>query len=82
MRTDLYEKTIFFPEYLVILGEIELKQRASLFENTFNRKLVFENKIEPSLVDAILHKLNPRHNKNQTSYIYRIETSKSLMRKE
>lgn len=82
LKKEIEENTIFFPEYLVTLGDVEIKQRVSLFENTFNKKLVFENKVEPSLVDAILHKLNPKHNKNQTSYIYRIETSKSLMRKE
>lgn len=61
------------PGYIVFLGDDDLKDRVLKLEDILNKKLIFENKIDPSLVDAILYKLNPRHNLNQTSYIYRAE---------
>jgi hypothetical protein len=33
--------------------------------------LVFDKKIVPSIADQLLYFLNPKHNVNQTSYIYR-----------
>jgi hypothetical protein len=38
---------------------------------------VHDKTIEPSLMDDILHTLNPRHNRNLTSHIYRIKRKDS-----
>jgi len=38
----------------------------------FGINLILEKEIEPSNIDWILHVMNPRHNKNQTGYIYHL----------
>ena len=62
-----------FPKYIIFLGDVGIDERVARIENYFQKELIFEKKIEPPLVDYILHKLNPKNNINQTSRVYRIE---------
>jgi len=63
-----------FPSYAVFYGIEELKIREKKFEEIFAVSLSAETIIEPSLIDDILHKLNPKHNKNQTAYVYKVKS--------
>ena len=56
-----------------LLGLDNQEKRVKTFEEYFGKKLILETLISPSLIDFILHKMNPRHNINQVSNIYRIE---------
>lgn len=73
LSADIKKYDINFPEYIVFLGEENLENRVKRFVTFFQKKMIFEKKIDPSLVDYIVHKLNPKNNINQTTYIYRIE---------
>ena len=59
------------PDYVFFFGEENLEARRLNMEKLLSAKLEFDKRIDPSLVDFIMHKLNPRHNLNLTSYIYR-----------
>ena len=73
LKTEIVNKKVKFPEYFILLGLDNEEMRVKKFEKYFNKKLVLETLISPSLIDFILHKMNPRHNINQVSNIYRIE---------
>jgi hypothetical protein len=61
------------PNYIIFLGEKDIDRRVRKFEIDFKSSLHLEKKVNPSLIDAILYRLNPRHNVNQVSYVYRID---------
>jgi hypothetical protein len=73
LQKEIKKSGAGFPEYIVFLGEEKLDYRVKNFENYFHKKLTFEKKINPSLIDYIVHKLNPKNNINQTTYVYHIE---------
>jgi hypothetical protein len=58
------------PNRVIFLKGERLDLRAKRMEQVVPG-LVFEKKIVPSLADQLLYFLNPKHNVNQTSYIYR-----------
>jgi hypothetical protein len=67
------KETIFVkPNYIVFFGKDELENRIDIFKKTTNSRLQFLSEQEPSLVDNVLYKLNPRGNKNTSAFIYKI----------
>jgi hypothetical protein len=60
------------PNYVFFYGNEELAARKMRLEQLLNVNLVYIKTIEPSFIDGLLHTLNPNHNKNLTSYIYKI----------
>jgi hypothetical protein len=61
------------PNRVVFLKAERLDTRVKRMEMITGR-LLYEKTIVPSLADHILYLLNPKHNVNQTSYIYRAGT--------
>ncbi|MBQ6269491.1 MAG: glycosyltransferase family 39 protein [Bacteroidetes bacterium] len=61
------------PNYAIFFDDSSLEKRIKDFENNFRCKLKLETKIEPGLLDKVLHFTNPRHNKNYNAYIYTIK---------
>lgn len=59
--------------YYIFYGDSNLNIRVNKVEEIGDFDLKFEKKIEPSLTDWLLHKANPKHNKNQTATIWRVE---------
>jgi hypothetical protein len=70
-RQELGESGAPRPDYVIFLGSKNLEPRIERARQVFPA-LEFETEIAPSLVDRLLYALNPEHNVNQTSYIYRI----------
>ncbi len=68
---ELHKPDAAQPNYVIFLGSKKLDSRIRRVRRLFPG-LDFETKIAPSLVDQLLYALNPEHNVNQTSYIYRI----------
>jgi len=62
-----------YPNYVFFFGNDDLDARVARVENLLGVTLVHDKTVEPSLMDDILHTLNPRHNRNLTSHIYRIK---------
>ncbi len=60
------------PNYIIMYGDDNQTERKETIENQFNRKMVFELEIAPSIIDQIFYYLNPKHNKNESAYIYRL----------
>ncbi len=60
------------PNYVFSFGSENIKTRILNLEHILDIGLELEKQINPSLVDYIMHKLNPRHNLNLTSYIYKV----------
>lgn len=60
------------PNYLVMVNQKRMKERHNKLDQLYPKreKLV---EIKPSLIDQLLHLLNPRHNVNQTCIIYKLE---------
>jgi len=58
-----------FPEFVVFNEEKNLEKRVDDMKQLIP-SIKFETAIEPSFIDKLLHRLNPR-NANQTIYIYR-----------
>lgn len=60
------------PNYLVMMNQKRMEERVQKLDQICpKRKKIIE--IKPSLIDQILHFLNPRHNVNQTTAIYKLE---------
>lgn len=60
------------PNYVFFYGNDALDERIKKLENLLEVKLIFERRINPGLIDEILFLLNPKHNLNLTSFIYKI----------
>ena len=58
-----------FPEYIVFNEETNIEKRVNDLKQLIP-SMKFETAIEPSFIDKLLHRLNPR-NANQTIYIYK-----------
>lgn len=63
------------PNYGIFFGPKALERKEKL-EQALQQPLRYETTIEPSFLDDVFYKLNPRYNKNQTIYIYSIEWKK------
>ena len=61
------------PEYVIFYGKENLTERMKTIEEALSVELIQEYVSDPSLIDSILHSLNPKHNKNEISYVYRVE---------
>ncbi|MDQ3048954.1 MAG: mannosyltransferase, partial [Bacteroidota bacterium] len=58
------------PNYVVFMQHENIEARVADLKKYFPR-LTYEATIEPSYIDKLMHFLNPV-NKNQTTYIYKI----------
>lgn len=61
------------PNYAIIFGSDELDERIKKIEKNLNSKLLPVQTIEPSFLDDVFYRLNPRYNKNQTTFVYKVE---------
>ncbi|NLO19639.1 MAG: hypothetical protein GX121_07170, partial [Ignavibacteria bacterium] len=60
------------PNYIIMYGDSEQNERVEQIEQRFQGKLEFETEISSSFVDQIFYYLNPKHNKNETAFIYKL----------
>lgn len=59
-----------FPNYIVFLDGQSIGGRMQKM-NGLCTALAFEQEIRPSFIDWLLYVMNPKHNVNQTSYVYK-----------
>ena len=69
---ELQDSRQAFPNYVFFFGNDDLQTRVARVEKLLNTRLECEKIISPSIMDDILHRLNPAHNLNLTSAIYKI----------
>ncbi len=60
------------PNYIIMYGDDNQKERIETIESRFQGKMKFEVEIAPSIIDMAFYHLNPKHNKNETAYIYKL----------
>ncbi len=68
--SEINDNEYSMPNYFIFYGADKLQERVSQVETDFNLSLVQEKEISPSLLDWVLYKLNPKHNKNKAAYVY------------
>jgi len=61
------------PDFIIFFGNEDLGRRVMDFQKVFDKKLLLEKEIEPSIVDNLLYYLNPKFNVNQAAFIFKIE---------
>ena len=69
MKSELQSSPVQF-SHVVFFGQEELDQRVQQIEGELDLKLKLEKAIEPSFLDVVFHRLNPRHNKNELTFVY------------
>lgn len=58
------------PRFVLVTADSNVDAQLDAMRQSFP-DLVFETEIKPSLIDNLMFFLNPRHNENETIYIYR-----------
>jgi len=58
------------PNRVIFISAKNLDERKKKIESVTS-ELIYEKTVSPSIADQLLYFLNPKHNINQTSYIYR-----------
>jgi len=59
-----------YPQFVLFFGENDIPERIATVKQVLP-DIVPEKIIYSSFMDRLMHRLNPRHNKNQTIYIYK-----------
>jgi hypothetical protein len=72
LKTELDNKT-FHPNYVVFFGKEDIDKRVQHIESLLKLKITLLRRIEPSFLDDIFYRLNPRNNKNETSFVFKID---------
>jgi hypothetical protein len=62
------------PNYAVFFGLEDIDHRVQHIESSLGLKLKLEKCIEASFLDDVFYRLNPRNNKNQTAFVFNIDT--------
>ena len=60
------------PNYAVFFGPEDIQDRVTRVEQALGCKLVLLREIQPSFLDDVFYRLNPKYNKNQTTFVYEI----------
>lgn len=61
------------PNYVVFFGPEDLDKRVQNIESSLRMKLELEKRIEASFLDDVFYRLNPKYNKNQTTFVYKVD---------
>jgi hypothetical protein len=69
MKEELQTSPVRFSQ-VVFFGQEELARRVHQIETELNLRLRLEKAIEPSFLDVVFYRLNPRHNKNELTFVY------------
>jgi hypothetical protein len=72
MKAELETSPVQF-SHVVFFGQEELEQRVQHIESELSLNLRLEKGIEPSFLDVVFYKLNPRHNKNELTFVYSVD---------
>ncbi len=62
------------PNYAIFFGPEDIIQRVQHIESSLKLKLILEKRIEVSFIDNIFYRLNPKYNKNETTFVFKVDT--------
>ncbi len=60
------------PNYLLFYGPDDFEERVQQIERVLGVKLKLERLCSPSFLDYVFYLLNPRHNKNETIFVFKV----------
>lgn len=69
MKAELETSPVQF-SHVVFFGQDELEQRVQHIESELGLRLRLEEAIEPSFLDVVFFRLNPKRNKNELTFVY------------
>ena len=59
------------PNYAIFYGNEDIDRRVQQIDSILGLKLVLDKRIDASFLDDVFYRLNPKHNKNETIYVYK-----------
>jgi hypothetical protein len=62
------------PNYVIFFGLEDIEQRVQHIESSLKMKFTLERRIEASFLDDVFYRLNPKNNKNQTTFVFKVTT--------
>lgn len=62
------------PNYAIFFGPEDINRRVQHIDSSLGFKLALEKRIEASFLDDIFYRLNPKNNKNQTAFVFKVAT--------
>jgi hypothetical protein len=71
LKTELDNRT-FHPNYIIFFSREDIVQRVQNVESILKLKFTLMRQIEPSFLDDMFYRLNPRNNKNETTFVFKI----------
>ena len=69
-----FDKWKYRPNYAIFFEPDDLDKRLHHIESSLGLRYTLERKIEPSFLDYVFYKLNPMHNKNGTTFVFKAES--------
>ncbi len=60
------------PNYMLLYGTDDYDHRLQQIESQLHIKAELEHRFDPSLLDYVFYRLNPRHNKNETIFVFKV----------
>ena len=72
VKTQLDNKSVC-PNYAIFYGLDEIDQRVQHIGSSLQLKLMLEKRIDASFLDDVFYRLNPKNNKNKTTFVYKVE---------
>jgi hypothetical protein len=70
-KSEIAVSTVL-PNYAVVFGDEDLEGRLEHVGSVLGYKFSLIKRTEPSLLDYVFYRLNPSHNKNETTIVYEI----------
>ena len=70
------EKVNVQPNYAIFFGMEDIDRRVQHIDSSLGFRLTLEKCIEASFLDNVFYRLNPKHNKNQATFVYGIVKTK------
>lgn len=61
------------PNYILFYGTDNFDERVQRIDTTLGLKMTLQRRFDPSFLDYVFYRLNPRHNKNETIFVFKAE---------
>ncbi|MGD1044379.1 MAG: glycosyltransferase family 39 protein [Bacteroidota bacterium] len=73
VKTQLDYETVR-PNYAIFWGVDDIDQRVQHIESSLKLKFRLERQIDASFLDNVFYRLNPKNNKNETTFVLKVDT--------
>ena len=60
------------PNYMLFYGADAFDERVHRIQEVLGATLLLEHRFDPSFLDYVFYRLNPKHNKNETIFVFKV----------